>query len=303
MFKVTDLEKVLPDPSPDPGKTWDLVPEGEQAALHTHWCDLRESSGYYDEVGYLELKSEPRVSASCRGVVKGDSGSGTRVSTAYSTVWRRLYEAAVAQEGVTSRDSSEECSVAIANLLQRTATEPELSLAFPPGRESAAELRVRLGYGGSDPSRTGGIIKYLMEVLQHCPTLLLVFADNKGETLPLGNAGTANAAVVAHSDALGVSQREHCTLSTRSACCASWRRRGAPRLRPLRPLTCERLLWPCACPLCGLRRSTAGQRPLWPPLASRRAVDRRLWWRRTGCRRCQGARDGRARPVRGAAAG
>ena len=155
--------------------------------------------------------------------------------------------------------------MAIANLLQRTATEPELSLAFPPGRESAAELRVRLGYGGSDPNRTGGIIKYLMEVLQHCPTLLLVSADNKGRTLPLGNAGTANAAVVWRTRTLSASLR---AISAPSVCCASWKRRGVPRPPPSRPRTCGRHLWPCACPRYGRRLWTAGLlRPL-PPLAS-----------------------------------
>ena len=51
------LLTALLDPSPEPGKPGDMVPDGEQAAGHTRWCDLRESSGYNDEVGYLELKS------------------------------------------------------------------------------------------------------------------------------------------------------------------------------------------------------------------------------------------------------
>ena len=216
-FKVAleDLMEVEPDPSPEPGKPGALVPNGEKAAAHLRWCDLLSSNSFYDDLGCLELKCEPRVLAVCRGVIKdADSGHVMRELSAYSSTLKRLSEAAVRQEGVTISDGAIALGGAMGDVLQRTQPEPELTLALPPGRDSDAEWRARLAYGDKDPHRTAGIVKFMTNVMHHLPTLVLVFADKDGHTLPLGNAGTASAALAAHGDALGVAPRDHLTVGT-----------------------------------------------------------------------------------------
>ena len=224
-FKVAleDLMQVEPDPSPEPGKPGALVPNGEKAAAHLRWCDLLSSNSFYDDLGCLELKCEPRVLAVSRGVIKdAESGHVTRELSAYSSTLKRLMEAAVTQEGVTITDGEVALGGAMGDVLQRTQPEPELTLALPPGRDSDAEWRARLAYGDKDPHRTSGIVKFMTNVMHHLPTFVLVFADKDGHSLPLGNAGTASAALAAHGDALGAAPRDHLTVGTLRELESAW---------------------------------------------------------------------------------
>ena len=223
-FKVAlaDLMEVEPDPDPDTGKPGALVPNGEKAAAHLRWCDLLSSNSFYDDLGCLELKCEPRVYAVRRGVVKNEHGHVTRVLSAYSSTLKRLMDAAVTQEGVTITDGEVALGGAMGDVLQRTQPEPELTLALPPGRDSDAEWRARLAYGDKDLHRTAGIVKFMTNVMHHLPTFVLVFADKDGQTLPLGNAGTASAALAAHGDALGVAPRDHLTVGTMRELESAW---------------------------------------------------------------------------------
>ena len=217
-----DLVQVEIDPGPEAGKTADRVPDGEKAAAYLRWCDLLSSNSFYDDLGCLELKCEPRVRAVCRGVLKDVDGTVTRVPSAYASTFKRLAEAAAAQEGVTIADGDVALGGAMGDVLQRTQPEPELTLALAPGRDSEAEWRARLAYGGKDPHRTAGIIKFLTNVMHHLPSFVLVFADKDGKTLPLGNAGTASAALAAHGDALGVAPRDHLSVGTLRELESAW---------------------------------------------------------------------------------
>ena len=221
-ISLADLMQVEPDPGPEQGKTADRVPDGEKAAAYLRWCDLLSSNSFYDDLGCLELKCEPGVRAVCRGVVKDDDGHVTRVPSAYASTFKRLAEAASAQEGVTIADGEVALGGAMGDVLQRTQPEPDLTLALSPGRDSEAEWRARLSYGGKDPHRTAGIIKLMTNVMHHLPSFVLVFADKDGKTLPLGNAGTASASLAAHGDALGVAPRDHLTVGTLCELESAW---------------------------------------------------------------------------------
>ena len=53
----------------------------------------------------------------------------------------------------------------------------------------------------TDKSKTAAVIKYLDNVAAHLPAFALVFSTGDERSFPLGGAGTASAAVVAHADA------------------------------------------------------------------------------------------------------
>jgi hypothetical protein len=154
LIALADLKQVEPDPGPEQGKTAALVPDRETAAAHLRRCTLLPSNSFYDDLGCLELKCEPRVCAMCRGVIKDDDGDVSRVSSAYASTFKRLSGAAVAQEGVTIADGEVALGGAMGDVLQRTKPEPELTLALSPGRDSDAEWRARLAYGGKDPEKS-----------------------------------------------------------------------------------------------------------------------------------------------------
>ena len=189
------------------------TPQGELAAAHVRWCDLQSASGFYDDVGYLEDKLDPRMTALGRGVVFTlATGCVTRVPCPHSATWKRCLASVIALEAIASGDSAEDAAEAISDYLRVTAPEYELMILCAAGRDSAAELRMRLAYGSTDKSKTAAVIKYLDNVAAHLPAFALVFSTGEERSFPLGGAGTASAAMVAHADAYDLPPRDGCTL-------------------------------------------------------------------------------------------
>ena len=222
-FGETSLCDVQAEPTSTGEGTTTATPHGELAAAHVRWCDLQSASGFYDDVGYLEDKLDPRVTALSRGVVyTAASGRVTRLACAHSSTWKRAFDAVVALGAVASGDSAEDVAEAVSDYLRVTAPEYELMVLTAPGRDSAAEFRMRLAYGSSDKSKTAAVIKYLDNVAAHLPAFALVFATGDERSFPLGGAGTASAAVVAHADAYDLPPRGGCTLDLMRSLEEAW---------------------------------------------------------------------------------